>query len=46
MLIGDRYEHNYAGGSSHEFGFGITVYASENIGIDGVTICKTTGDAL
>jgi hypothetical protein len=46
MLIGDRYEHNYAGGSSHEFGFGITVYASENIGIDGVTICKTTGDGI
>jgi hypothetical protein len=45
-LIGDRDEHSYTSGSSHEFGFGIGVNASSDILISGVKIQDTTGDGI
>lgn len=45
-LIGDRHEHTYAGNGSHEYGFGINMYSSENILIKDMKIEGMTGDAI
>jgi hypothetical protein len=45
-LIGDRHEHTYAGNGSHEYGFGINMYSSENILLKDMIIEGMTGDAV
>lgn len=48
-LIGDLDNHVYAPSSkssSHEYGFGICISASNNVLIQGVTIKKMTGDGI
>ena len=45
-LIGDRHQHLYVGESSHEFGFGVNMYSSENIILKDMTIEAMTGDAI
>lgn len=46
-IEGDRYNHNYAGGGTHEFGVGIELrYGVENIKINNLEIYNTTGDGI
>jgi len=45
-LIGDRHQHTYAGNGSHEYGFGVNIYSSENIVLQDMTIEGMTGDAV
>lgn len=45
-LIGDRHQHNYIGNTSHEFGFGVNIYSSENIILKDMIIEGMTGDAV
>ncbi|MBR0092312.1 MAG: right-handed parallel beta-helix repeat-containing protein [Lachnospiraceae bacterium] len=43
QIVGDRYDHTGTGG---EFGHGISVYASDNVRIIGVTIKNCWGDGI
>lgn len=45
-LIGDRHQHTYTENRSHEYGFGINMYSSENIVLKDMTIEGMTGDAV
>ena len=45
-LIGDRHQHTYVGGKSHEYGFGVNIYSSENVILKDITIEGMTGDAV
>lgn len=46
-LIGDKDGHNYSGAdSSHGWGYGIDIKASDNVIIDNVEICDMTGDGI
>ncbi|AYA77599.1 right-handed parallel beta-helix repeat-containing protein [Bacillus sp. Y1] len=46
-IEGDRYNHNYSGGGTHEFGVGIELRNGvENIKINNLEIYNTTGDGI
>lgn len=46
-IEGDRYNHTYTAGSTHEFGVGIELrYGVQYITIDNLEILNTTGDAI
>lgn len=47
IIIGDRENHDYTNkNSTHEWGFGIEIKSSENVTIQNVEICNTTGDGI
>ena len=45
-LIGDRFEHDYVGNSTHEWGRGIGIGGSENLEFDNLSIYNMTGDGI
>lgn len=45
-LIGDRDNHTYEAGKSHEWGFGVRIISSQDITIKEMTIEGMTGDAI
>lgn len=45
-LVGDRYEHSYEVGKSHEYGFGVQIISSTNVTIKDMKIEGMTGDAV
>ena len=45
-LIGDRYDHDYGSGGTHEWGFGVAVAASTNVLLQDMEIRDTTGDGV
>ena len=46
-LVGDKDNHNYSNvDSSHGWGYGIDIKASNNIIIDNIEICDMTGDGI
>ncbi len=46
FLHGDRDEHDYSSGGTHEWGHTITILGSTNITIQGVTSMDATGDGM
>lgn len=45
-VIGDRLAHTYVAGSTHEWGYGITIYESRNVKILRPRISQMTGDGI
>lgn len=45
-VIGDRLAHTYVAGSTHEWGYGITIYESRNVKILRPRVSQMTGDGI
>ncbi|WP_336148613.1 right-handed parallel beta-helix repeat-containing protein [Acinetobacter ursingii] len=45
-LIGDRIQHTYTAGSTHEWGYGLVIYESSNVYVANLDCSNTTGDGL
>ena len=45
-VIGDRLAHTYMAGSTHEWGYGITIYESRNVKILRPRVSQMTGDGI
>lgn len=45
-VIGDRLVHTYEGGTTHEWGYGITIYESRNVKILRPRVSQMTGDGI
>lgn len=46
MVLGDVNKHNYVEGSTSEWGFGVYVYKSKNVRIEGLSASKCSGDGI
>ena len=46
IILGDRYQHNYIGSTTHEWGMGISILGSKNIELLNLQIRDTTGDGI
>ena len=45
-LIGDRIQHTYTAGSTHEWGYGLVIYESSNVYVTNLDCSNMTGDGL
>ena len=46
FIVGDRYQHEFVGSTTHEWGMGVSILGSKNIELINLQIKDTTGDGI